>query len=261
MTVQTSSPTDPFALRTGDLDLHFADAKIIQAVLVPTMLQWQLDGGGFFVETQDEALTDEFVPATFITSQGQRRAGFGTQSFIAYPVSYRTFWQHKGGRDFSRTQVLAVLANGIWAVVTTKSTASKALSSAIKNHVQWVARQLQQAPFAVPLRFQATGVQRMQESNVVTYGFETLVDARCPVEIGAEIRARWPEVLAWRGQVKSSGGNNNGSPSAAQLIYSDQTPVDPANSREVAAFTRYQNTHQKAPASRSALRTWAGQAQ
>ena len=133
MTTQTITQPDPFTLRTGDLDLHFADAKIIQAVLVPTMLQWQLDGGGFFVETQDEAITPEFVPATFVTSQGQRRAGFGTQAFIAYPVSYRTFWQHKGGRDFSRTQVLAVLANGIWAVVTTKSTASKALSSAYRR--------------------------------------------------------------------------------------------------------------------------------
>ncbi|MBN1666419.1 MAG: hypothetical protein JW862_05005, partial [Anaerolineales bacterium] len=247
MTVQTSTPSDPFALGTGDLDLHFSDAKIIQAVLVPTMLLWQLEGGGFFVETQDEAPTPEFVPATFVTSQGGRRAGFGTQSFIAYPVSYRTFWQHKGGRDFSRTQVLAVLANGIWAVVTTKSTASKALSSAIKTHVQWVARQLQQAPFAVPLRFQATGVQRMQESNVVTYGFDTLVDARCPVEIGADIRVRWPEVLAWRAKARSGGGQNNGSPATAclertssrdPLVYRDQTPVDPANPREVAAFTR-----------------------
>ena len=112
-------------------------------------------------------------------------------------------------------------------------------------------------------------MQRMQESNVVTYGFEILVDARCPVEIGAEIRARWPEVLAWRGKIKSGGGNNNGSPAAAwlertssqePLIYSDQTPVDPANPREVAAFNQYQHTHQQAPASRAALRTWAGQA-
>ena len=49
MTTQTSTRLDPFALRKGDLDLHFADAKIIQAVLVPTMLQWELEGGGFFV--------------------------------------------------------------------------------------------------------------------------------------------------------------------------------------------------------------------
>ena len=261
MTTHTSTPSDPFTLRTGDLDLHFADAKIIQAVLVPTMLQWELEGGGFFVETLDsEAPTPEFLPTTFVTSQGQRREGFGSQAFIAYPVSYRIFWQHKGGRDFSRTQVLVVLTNGIWALVTAKSTASKALSKAIKSHVQWVARQLQQAPFAVPLRFKVTGVQRMQESNVVTYGFDTLAEARCPVEIGEEIRSRWPEVLAWRGKVKSGSRNNNGSPPAAQLIYTDQTQVDPANPREVAAFTTYQNTHQRAPASRSALKTWASQA-
>jgi hypothetical protein len=77
MTTQTSTHTDLFALSTGDLDLHFADAKIIQAVLIPTMLQWQLDGSevpapsgcGFFVKTQEEAPTSEFVSATFITSQ------------------------------------------------------------------------------------------------------------------------------------------------------------------------------------------------
>ena len=77
MTTQTSTHTDPLALSTGDLDLHFADVKIIQVVLVPTMLQWQSDGsevpassgGGFFFKTQEEAPTSEFVPATFITSQ------------------------------------------------------------------------------------------------------------------------------------------------------------------------------------------------
>ena len=281
--------TSPFDL--DPMDFPFRDAIIVQAVPLPTMLQWRYEGSGFFVETETKPDFAEFEPAAFVRNDGKKVQGFAIKKFDFFPAASRIKWEmrengnrvpvdgyQKGAR--SKTNVLGIASDGTWLLVTATGLASKELNNAYRKHRYAVARQHNAASFAVAMACITGEVELIKESYVNKFIF-VASNQRCPDELGWAVRERWDEVQAWEKR-QSQPDQPDPEPQDPQqdqpdpepqdpqteqpdpepqaspvLIYGDKVAVDMNNQREISAFTDYHAAKNTVPTSRSMLRTWA----
>lgn len=218
-----NSNLDPFELEES---APFVDALLIQCVSDPARLRWTDSGagGGFFVEASRPPA--EFVPASLLTRDGREVSGFAARRIRVYPVALRSRWEEgepearrvveayrPGAR--SHTQLLAVLPDGSWAVITARGLASRDLSRAFREHARWVAARLRSAsgrpyaPFAAVLEIVAG--KPVRAGSAMATPFARVVPEQpepAPVELGWAVRRRWAEVQAWRAEW----GAGNGKP-------------------------------------------------
>ena len=283
---QSSSPFD-----LDPKEFPFQDAIIVQAVPLPTMLQWRYEGSGFFVETDTKPGFAEFEPATFVRNDGKQVQGFAVKSFDVFPVASRMKWglrqsgnrvqidsYQKGAR--STTNVLGIASDGTWLLVTATGLASRELNNAFRKHRYAVARQQNAASFAVAMACITGEVEFIKESYVNKFVF-VASNQCCPDELGWGVRERWDEVQAWEKRqsqpdqpdletqapqleqpgpatpVPQSPPPDPEPPAPPVLVYGDNMHVDMVNQKEVAAYTDFHATQSVIPSTRSALRTWA----
>ncbi|MEW6405103.1 MAG: hypothetical protein AB1649_25180 [Chloroflexota bacterium] len=205
-----TNPNDPFALDPGDFP--FLDALLIQCVAGATSLHWEIGGGGFFAETGQPSLP-HFLEATLVTGRGKRVAGFAARKCMFYPVASRTVWTvgEPGNRvrvdayqegAKSRTQVLAMLEDGQWVLVTSRGLASQSLSNAFRDHRYQAIQKHKAQPFILPMSGIAGDAEQVGSAMASLFEFITL-DERCPDELGWQIRERWSEVETWLNEVSS----------------------------------------------------------
>jgi len=214
---------DPFALNPQDYP--FLDALLIQCVAGATSLHWE-SGGGFFVEAEQLPLA-HFEEATLVTGRGKRVAGFAARTCMFYPIASRTVWTmgepgnrvrvdgYKEGAK-SRTQVLSMLADGQWAVMTSRGLASQSLSNAFRDHRYQAVQKHKAQPFILPMSGIAGDAELVGSAMASLFKFVTL-DERCPDELGWNIRQRWTEVETWLNKAQVNGNDtdnniDNGSP-------------------------------------------------
>ncbi|MCS7252373.1 MAG: hypothetical protein NZ572_08175, partial [Thermoflexus sp.] len=169
-----------------------------------------------------------FHPGVLRTREGREVSGFGGHELAFYPVAHRFRWEagdpearrplrsyQEGARG--HIQILGVLPNGIWVVITARGLASRDLLRAFEAHRRRVARSLRAAdgrpygPFAALLRL-AAGQPYRKGSSVVTPFMAVIGELeRAPTEIGRAVRARWSEVQAWKMAWAGDGdGDDNG---------------------------------------------------
>ena len=205
---------DPFALNPQDYP--FLDALLIQCVAGATSLHWESGGGGFFVETEQLPLA-HFEEATLVTGRGKRVAGFAARTCMFYPIASRTVWTmgepgnrvrvdgYKEGAK-SRTQVLAMFADGQWALMTSRGLASQSLSNAFRDHRYQAVQKHKAQPFILPMSGIAGDAQPVGSAMASLFKFVTL-DERCPDDLGWKIRQRWTEVETWLNKAPFNGNN------------------------------------------------------
>jgi len=241
MTPKNTQTQDPFQLDPADYP--FLDALLIQCVAGATTLHWEISGGGFFVETEQPALP-HFENATLITGRGKRVAGFAARTFIFYPIAPRTVWtmgepgnrvRVNGYQDGakSRTQVLAMLEDGQWVVITSRGLASQSLSNAFREHRYKAIRRYKAQPFVMSMSGVAGEAEPIGSTIVTPFQFVTL-DERCPDDLGWKIRERWAEVEAWLNKEPFNGNDtddniDNGSPDSK----ADPVPDNGHNGKNV----------------------------
>ncbi len=282
-----NTPT-PFALEAEDFP--FLDALILQCVASTTHLQWEPGNGGFFVEAETPPL-EHFIPATLVTGSGKRVKGFAAQTTgLFFPVGSYTSW-HKGkpanrvqadGYEEgakSKTQVLAVLPDGRWALLTARGLASQALMNAVSDHRYTAAYKFKAQPFYKAMTGVAGAPRQAGEAAVTPFTFVSVEDETCPVDLGEAVRARWGEVKVWlnrgnghNGQtqtataeaVDGSGGEGDAPPPVVPgqgeppvlRRYKDGSDVN-GKVEEQQAYDMYVAVFEgKAPQDRAALRAW-----
>ena len=215
---------DPFALNPQDYP--FLDALLIQCVAGAASLHWESGSGGFFVEVEQLPLA-HFEQATLVTGRGKRVAGFAARTCMFYPIASRTVWtmgepgnrvrvdSYREGAK-SRTQVLSMLADGQWAVMTSRGLASQSLSNAFRDHRYQAVQKHKAQPFILPMSGIAGDAELVGSAMASLFKFVTL-DERCPDELGWNIRQRWSEVETWLNKAPFNGNDtdnniDNGSP-------------------------------------------------
>ncbi|MCS7352423.1 MAG: hypothetical protein RMM10_13130, partial [Anaerolineae bacterium] len=181
-----------------------------------------------------------FRPAALLTRDGRRVRGFRADQIAFYPVAHRFRWEAgdpearrplKGYQEGARghVQILGVLPQGVWVIVTARGLASRGLLRAFEAHRRRAARTLRAAdgrpygPFAALLRVAAGKPYRKGSSVVTPFEMVTGELERAPAEIGRAVRARWAEVQAWV-MAWAGDGNGNGEERSA----SPETPEPPA---------------------------------
>ena len=219
---------DPFALNPQDYP--FLDALLIQCVAGATTLHWGTGGGGFFAEAEQPPLS-HFETATLITGRGKRVAGFAARTCMFYPIASRTVWTmgepgnrvrvdgYKEGAK-SRTQVLAMFADGQWALMTSRGLASQSLSNAFRDHRYQAVQKHKAQPFILPMSGIAGDAQLVGSAMASLFKFVTL-DECCPYELGWKIRQRWAEVETWLNKAQINGndvGDNEGDDDSNHLM-------------------------------------------
>jgi len=234
---------DPFALNPQDYP--FLDALLIQCVAGAASLHWESGGGGFFVEAEQLPLA-HFEQATLVTGRGKRVAGFAARTCMFYPIASRTVWtmgepgnrvrvdSYREGAK-SRTQVLSMLADGQWAVMTSRGLASQSLSNAFRDHRYQAVQKHKAQPFILPMSGIAGDAELVGSAMASLFKFVTL-DERCPDELGWNIRQRWSEVEIWLNKEPFNGNDtdnniDNGSPDSK----ADPVPDNALNGKNVPA--------------------------
>jgi len=234
---------DPFALNPQDYP--FLDALLIQCVAGAASLHWESGGGGFFVEAEQLPLA-HFEQATLVTGRGKRVAGFAARTCMFYPIASRTVWtmgepgnrvrvdSYREGAK-SRTQVLSMLADGQWAVMTSRGLASQSLSNAFRDHRYQAVQKHKAQPFILPMSGIAGDAELVGSAMASLFKFVTL-DERCPDELGWNIRQRWSEVETWLNKAPFNGNDtdnniDNGSPDSK----ADPVPDNGLNGKNVPA--------------------------
>ncbi|RMD62221.1 hypothetical protein D6833_07220 [Candidatus Parcubacteria bacterium] len=190
------------------LEYPFVGSIVVQCVAGVTNLQWDDDGGGFFVESNQPPFPG-FKPAHLITGSGKKVPGFAGSEIDFYPVAIRTTWTSKdpdarvrldGYQENARshTRVLGITPDGKWIIITARGVASQNLGNAFRSHKSTTVYRHRKEPFYLLLKGRVGGVERSKGAAYSVFTFETASEV-CPDNIGWAVRERWDEVRAWQG--------------------------------------------------------------
>ncbi|MEA3350904.1 MAG: hypothetical protein U9Q82_09805, partial [Chloroflexota bacterium] len=275
---------NPFAL--SPKEYPFQDALVVQTVPLPTMLDWEHDTGGFFVETETQPTFAEFVPVDLVRPSGKRVHGFAAKALNIFPIEMRIWWvmgdpgnevvingYQEGAR--SKTNVIGVAHNGQYVLLAAKGLASQSLSNAFKQHRKAAKYQLKAKPYILAMMCAAGDVEKIKGSYVTRFHFPTNQESRCSQELGWAILERQSEIEAWAGRENSQPQESDPQPGPPALqessepetieadedddglTYRDGATVDMNNAIEVKAFEDFRSIHAyTSPKSRSILRAW-----
>lgn len=275
MTDTKQSPTKQSPFELSPTEYPFRDAIVIQTVPLPTMLQWEHETGGFFVETEEKPSFGEFIAATLVVPSGKRVQGYAAKQIEVFPIAIRFLGWFKGSGSsearipeyvdnaHSKSNMLAIAMGGQFVLLAAKGMASQTLLKAFAEHKKKTRYRFKAKPFVLAMSCMAGGVKEIKGSFVTEFTFVAGIN-RCSDDLGWAVVDRDEEVRAWGG-----GGSNNQAPATATvpalveqvasdtLVYIDSMSVDPQNDKEVEAFKSYQLAHRgQAPMSRVALKGW-----